>query len=146
MPWKRKSCYSGPSIPPAGGFTVSSANRRAESRKIPHRFRRRGKKPRRRNLWATAQIRESYRSLFPGANVDVSLIENMVEMGHYLTTLARRGEPPHAEVFVTTHCFAALGKSPELLMCHFSRSRWKRRRRSPCGASTSRTRIAMNTA
>ena len=37
-------------------------------------------------------------------------------------TLARRGEPPHADVFVTTNCFAALGKSPESLMCHFSRS------------------------
>ena len=69
-----------------------------------------------------AQIRESYRSLFPGATVEVSLIENMLEMGHQLTTLARRGESPHAEVFVTTNCFAALGKSPESLMCHFSRS------------------------
>ncbi len=69
-----------------------------------------------------AQIRESYRSLFPGATVEVSLIENMLEVGHQLTTLARRGEPPHADVFVTTNCFAALGKSPESLMCHFSRS------------------------
>jgi len=41
-PWNRKSYYNGPSIPPAGSFTVSSANRRAESRKITHRFRRRG--------------------------------------------------------------------------------------------------------
>ena len=69
-----------------------------------------------------AQIRESYRSLFPGATVEVSLIENILEMGHQITTLARRGEMPHAEVFVTTNCFAALGKSPESLMCHFSRS------------------------
>jgi Radical SAM superfamily len=69
-----------------------------------------------------AQIRESYRSLFPGANVEVSLIENMLEMGHHLTTIARRGESAHAEVFVTTSCFGALGKSPESLMCHFSRS------------------------
>ena len=68
------------------------------------------------------QIRESYRSLFPGATVEVSLIENMLEMGHYVATLARRGELPHAEVFVTANCFAALGKSPESLMCHFSRS------------------------
>lgn len=68
------------------------------------------------------QIRESYRSLFPGAAVQVSLIENMLEMGHHLTTLARRGESAHAEVFVTTGCFAALGKSPASLMCHFSRS------------------------
>jgi len=68
-----------------------------------------------------AQIRESYRSLFPGAAVEVSLIENMLEMGHYLTTLARRGEAPHAEVFVTANCFAVLRKPPESLMCHFSR-------------------------
>ncbi|HTT63185.1 MAG TPA: radical SAM protein [Bryobacteraceae bacterium] len=68
------------------------------------------------------EIRESYRSLFPGASVEVSLIENMLEMGHYLTTLARRGETPHAEVFVTTNCFAALGRPPESLMCHFSRA------------------------
>lgn len=68
------------------------------------------------------QIREEYRSLFPGATVEVSLIENMLEMGHHLTALAGRGELPHAEVFVTTNCFAALGKSPESLMCHFSRS------------------------
>ena len=69
-----------------------------------------------------AQIRETYRSLFPGATVAVSLIENMLEMGHRLTALAGRGELPHAEVFVTTGCFAALGKPPESLMCHFSRS------------------------
>jgi hypothetical protein len=68
------------------------------------------------------QIRESYRSLFPGASVEVSLIENMLEMGHYVTTLARRGESPHPEVFVTTNCFATLGRSPESLMCHFSRA------------------------
>jgi MoaA/NifB/PqqE/SkfB family radical SAM enzyme len=68
------------------------------------------------------QIRESYRSLFPGTMIEVSLIENMLEMGHHLTTLAGRGESPHGEVFVTTNCFAALGKSPEMLMCHFSRS------------------------
>ncbi|MGA2196150.1 MAG: radical SAM protein [Bryobacteraceae bacterium] len=68
------------------------------------------------------QIRESYRSLFPGAAVEISLIENMLEMGHHLTTLARRGESAHAEVFVTTNCFAALSKPPEQLMCHFSRS------------------------
>jgi hypothetical protein len=68
------------------------------------------------------QIREEYRSLFPGATVEVSLIENMLEMGHHLTALAGRGELPHAEVFVTTNCFGALGKSPDSLMCHFSRS------------------------
>jgi len=69
-----------------------------------------------------AQIRESYRALFPGAVIEVSLIENMLEMGHQLATLASRGEPAQAEVFVTTNCFAALSKPPELLMCHFSRS------------------------
>jgi MoaA/NifB/PqqE/SkfB family radical SAM enzyme len=68
------------------------------------------------------EVLESYRALFPGAGVEVSLIENLLEMGHYLTMLANRGEPTHSEVFVTTNCFAALGKSPELLMCHFSRS------------------------
>jgi sulfatase maturation enzyme AslB (radical SAM superfamily) len=69
-----------------------------------------------------AQIRDSYRSLFPGATVEVSLIENMLEMGHHLTTLARRGESAHAEVFVTTNCFTVLSKPAEQLMCHFSRS------------------------
>src|SRR3954469_3548127 len=67
------------------------------------------------------QIRERYRSLFPGAGIEVSLIENMLEMGHHLTTLASRGESPNAEVFITTNCFALLGKSRESLMCHFSR-------------------------
>src|SRR4051812_35219029 len=67
------------------------------------------------------QIRERYRALFPGAAIEVSLIENMLEMGHQLATLASRGESPHAEVFITTNCFALLGKSPESLMCHFSR-------------------------
>jgi molybdenum cofactor biosynthesis enzyme MoaA len=69
-----------------------------------------------------AEIRNSYRSLFPGAAVEISLIENMLEMGHQLVTLARRGEPVHAEVFVTTNCFAILSKPAEQLMCHFSRS------------------------
>ncbi len=68
------------------------------------------------------QIRDSYRSLFPGTAVDVSVIENMLEMGHQLITLARRGESLHAEVFVTTNCFTVLSKPAEQLMCHFSRS------------------------
>jgi hypothetical protein len=78
-----------------------------------------------RPLWdgrTDGQIRESYRSLFSGTTVEVGPIENMLEMGHYATTLARRGESPHAEVFATTNCFAALGKSPESPMRHFSRS------------------------
>jgi len=68
------------------------------------------------------QIRDRYQALFPGSNIAVSLIENMLEMGHQLTAIAARGESPQAEVFVTTNCFAILGKSPESLMCHFSRS------------------------
>jgi sulfatase maturation enzyme AslB (radical SAM superfamily) len=68
------------------------------------------------------QIRDEYRSLVPGAAVEVSLIENMLEMGHQLTALAHRGESAHAEVFVTTNCFTVLAKPPEQLMCHFSRS------------------------
>jgi hypothetical protein len=68
------------------------------------------------------QIRDSYRSLFPGAAIEVSLVENMLEMGHQLTTLGRRGEAAQPEVFVTTNCFAALSKPPEQLMCHFSRA------------------------
>jgi sulfatase maturation enzyme AslB (radical SAM superfamily) len=68
------------------------------------------------------QLRESYQALFPGAAVELSLIGNMLEMGHQLTTLERRGESPQPEVFVTTNCFAILGKSPEQLMCHFSRA------------------------
>jgi hypothetical protein len=68
------------------------------------------------------QIRDSYRSLFPGAAVEVSLIENMLEMGHQLVALARRGEPVHPEVFVTTNCFAVLSRPAEQLMCHFSRT------------------------
>ncbi len=69
-----------------------------------------------------AQIRESYRSLFPGTAIEVSLIENMLEMGHQLTTLSHRGEAAQPEVFVTTNCFKVLSKPAEQLMCHFSRS------------------------
>jgi len=70
---------------------------------------------------ADAQIRERYHSLFPGAPVEVTLIENMLEMGHQLTSLAARGESPHPEVFVTVNCFTILNKPPESLMCHSSR-------------------------
>jgi sulfatase maturation enzyme AslB (radical SAM superfamily) len=72
--------------------------------------------------WTDAQIRDSYRSLFPGAAIEVSLIENMLEMGHQLTTLSRRGEAAKPEVFVTTNCFKVLSKPAGQLMCHFSRS------------------------
>ena len=67
------------------------------------------------------EVRERYRALFPGFAVDVSLIENMLEMGHQLTVLAGQGAAPRPGVFVTTNCFAILGKPPETLMCHYSR-------------------------
>ena len=40
------------------------------------------------------QIRESYRSVLPGVEIEVNLIENMIETGHQLQTLARRGVAP----------------------------------------------------
>jgi hypothetical protein len=55
-------------------------------------------------------IREAYRALFPGMRIEVNLIENMLDMV--------RTKP---ETFVTTGCFAILGKAPESLMCRFSR-------------------------
>lgn len=67
------------------------------------------------------QIRTRYRDLFDGGNVEVNLIENILEMGHELRRMASAGALPHAEVFVTTGCFAILNKPPESLMCHFSR-------------------------
>jgi MoaA/NifB/PqqE/SkfB family radical SAM enzyme len=67
------------------------------------------------------EIRETYKSLFPAFEVEVNLIENMIEMGHQLQTLARQGAIPKPEVFITTNCFAILNKPPESLMCHFSR-------------------------
>ena len=67
------------------------------------------------------EIRKAYASLFPGVPIEVNLIENILEMGHQLQTLAVHGTAPKAEVFVTTGCFAILNKAPEELMCHFSR-------------------------
>ena len=67
------------------------------------------------------QIRASYRSLFPGVDIEINLIENIIEMGHQLHTLARQGAAPAPEVFITDECFAILNKPPESLMCHFSR-------------------------
>jgi MoaA/NifB/PqqE/SkfB family radical SAM enzyme len=67
------------------------------------------------------ELRDRYRSLFPGAAIDVSLIENLLEMGHQLTVLVRRGERPQPDVFITANCFAGLRKPAESLMCHFSR-------------------------
>ncbi len=67
------------------------------------------------------EIRDAYRALFDGAAVEVNLIENMLEAGHELTRIALAGGVPRPEVFITTDCFAILGKPPESLMCHFSR-------------------------
>ena len=66
-------------------------------------------------------IRDAYTGLFPGMKIEVNLIENMLEMGHQLVRMASDGHRPTPEVFVTTKCFGILGKSPESLMCHFSR-------------------------
>jgi len=67
------------------------------------------------------EIRGAYTTLFPGMSIKVNLIENMLEMGHQLVRMASDGHRPAPEVFVTTKCFGILGKSPESLMCHFSR-------------------------
>lgn len=66
-------------------------------------------------------IRDAYAALFPGMEIEVNLIENMLEMGHLLARIAADGRRPSAEVFVSTNCFPILNKSPESLMCHFSR-------------------------
>jgi len=66
-------------------------------------------------------IHLSYAALFPGIRIEVTLIENMLEMGHQLVKLAAEGRKQTPEVFITTKCFGALSKSPESLMCHFSR-------------------------
>jgi sulfatase maturation enzyme AslB (radical SAM superfamily) len=66
------------------------------------------------------QIRGAYQALFRGP-VEVNLIENVMEMGHQIVQLAKRGETPKPEVFITTNCFSILNKPAESLMCHFSR-------------------------
>lgn len=66
------------------------------------------------------EIRAAYRALF-AAPVEINLIENVMEMGHQLVQLGKRGQPPQAEVFVTSNCFSLLNKPAESLMCHFSR-------------------------
>lgn len=73
-------------------------------------------------LQSDEEIREAYRALFCGLAIEVNLIENILESGHELTRIAQAGGAPHAEVFITTNCFSILGKAPESLMCHFSRS------------------------
>jgi len=67
------------------------------------------------------EIREAYAALFPGIKIEVNLIGNMLEMGHELVTMEGQGQTPTPEVFVTTKCFGLLNKTPESLMCHFSR-------------------------
>ena len=67
------------------------------------------------------EIRRSYASLFPGMGIEVNLIENMLEMGQQIVTMTAEGERPATEVFISTKCFGVLNKSPESLMCHFSR-------------------------
>jgi MoaA/NifB/PqqE/SkfB family radical SAM enzyme len=67
------------------------------------------------------EIREAYKSLFPTFRIEVNLIENMLEMGHQLQTIALQGSAPKPAVFITTNCFAILNKPAENLMCHFSR-------------------------
>ena len=70
---------------------------------------------------APQDIRQSYAALFPGMRIEINLIDNMLEMGHELLRIAGQGRKLKPEVFVTTRCFGILGKSPESLMCHFSR-------------------------
>lgn len=67
------------------------------------------------------EIRGAYTALFSGMRIEVNLIENMLEMGHQLVRMAGKGQNTTPEVFITSKCFGILGKSPESLMCHFSR-------------------------
>ncbi len=81
-----------------------------------------------------AEIAAAYAALL-GRRVEVNLIENVLEMGHRLVQIAREGRQPGPEVFVTSNCFGVLNKSPESLMCHFSRCLQKidgRLRYYPC--------------
>ncbi len=73
------------------------------------------------SLQTHQEILDAYRALFPGMDIEVNLIENMIETGHQLTTLARVGASPQPEVFVTAGCFSILNKPAEALMCHYSR-------------------------
>jgi MoaA/NifB/PqqE/SkfB family radical SAM enzyme len=69
------------------------------------------------------EIRTAYVRLFAeqGIAVEVNLIGNMIEMGHELVQLAAQGRSPRPEVFVTEKCFDVLGRSPQSVMCHYSR-------------------------
>lgn len=66
------------------------------------------------------EIRAAYQALFR-RSAEVNLIENLMEMGHQLVQLGKRGQAPKPEVFITTNCFSILNKPAESLMCHFSR-------------------------
>ena len=66
-------------------------------------------------------IRQSYTALFPDIKIEVNLIDNMLEMGHQLVTMVAQGQRPTPEVFITMKCFGILNRTPESLMCHFSR-------------------------
>ena len=67
------------------------------------------------------EIRAIYEELFSAMAIEVNLIENMIEMGHQLETLDRKGIGPQPEVFITMNCFAILKQPAESLMCHYSR-------------------------
>lgn len=66
-------------------------------------------------------IRDRYRALFDGIEIEVNLIGNMISAGRELVRIGAVPETSRSEVFVTPNCFSALGKSPDLLMCHYSR-------------------------
>jgi MoaA/NifB/PqqE/SkfB family radical SAM enzyme len=69
------------------------------------------------------EIQSSYVRVFRevGVRVEISLIENMLEMGHQLVQLASKGLAAQPDVFVTENCFEMLGKPRETIMCHYSR-------------------------
>jgi MoaA/NifB/PqqE/SkfB family radical SAM enzyme len=67
------------------------------------------------------EVRLGYEGLFADAEVEINLIENVLEMGHRLVEIAKRGEQPRPEVFVSENCFHVLGRTPESLMCHSTR-------------------------
>jgi MoaA/NifB/PqqE/SkfB family radical SAM enzyme len=70
------------------------------------------------------EIRAAYGALFAsrGISAEINPIENMLEMGHELVRIEAAGRAQSPEVFVTTGCFALLGKSPDSLMCAASRT------------------------
>ncbi len=69
------------------------------------------------------EILAAYAALFSAHAItaEVTLIENVMAMGHELVRIRDQGKEPSAETFITTACFDTLGKPAETLMCHFSR-------------------------